>query len=160
MPDRRRVLLGLLAALWLAVLPLGAQTPTPASDAAAREAIARLRSPYCPGLMLEVCPSPQAALLRDSIHSLAAAGSDADALVEWMIARHGEEWRALPKRSGTGMWAWIAPPLVLLGGGALLLERLRRSRGAAGREGAAEPLTEADRGEIRAALLALERDEP
>lgn len=93
--------------------------------AVARDAISQLRSPYCPGLMLEVCPSPQAEVLRDSIRELAAAGEPADEIVEWMLARHGEEWRALPKRSGGGLWAWIIPPVVLLGGAAVVARRLR-----------------------------------
>lgn len=118
----------LLAFLLLAPPALAAQSPTPASDAVALDAISRLRSPYCPGLMLEVCPSPQAGLLRDSIHQLAAEGRDADALVEWTIARHGEEWRAVPKQSGVGLWAWLLPPLALLFGGGWIVAKLRGMR--------------------------------
>jgi cytochrome c-type biogenesis protein CcmH len=86
--------------------------PHPEGDAA----IARLKSPFCPGMMLEVCPSPQAKLLRDSIQALAWNGAPADSLVEWMLANHGEEYRAVPLVAGTGLWAWIMPPLALLGG--------------------------------------------
>src|SRR5690606_17734248 len=62
----------------------------------ARRAIGQLRSPYCPGFMLETCTSSQAAELRDSIYDLAAQGMSSDELVEWMLSRHGEQWRALP----------------------------------------------------------------
>lgn len=87
----------------------------------AQEAIGMIRSPYCPGFMLEVCPSPQAELLRDSIYDLAAGGMESDDIVEWAIANHGEEWRGLPKRSGAGLLAWIIPPIaLLLGIGALV----------------------------------------
>lgn len=79
-------------------------------------AIDQLRSPYCPGLMLEVCPSPQAKLLRDSIQTMAWEGASSDSIVAWMLATHGEEYRAVPLTRGTGLWAWVMPPLALLGG--------------------------------------------
>ncbi len=113
---------GLLAAL--ALLPAvsaGAQQtprleepvqPHPEGEAA----IDRLRSPFCPGLMLETCPSPQAKLLRDSLQMLAWEGASSDSLVEWMLGNHGEEYRAVPQVAGSGLWAWIMPPLALLGG--------------------------------------------
>src|SRR5690606_39906361 len=73
------------------------------------------------GFMLKVCTSSQAAGLRDSIYDLAAEGMTSDELVEWMVARHGEEWRAVPRTSGAGLWAWIVPPLAfLLGIGAIV----------------------------------------
>jgi cytochrome c-type biogenesis protein CcmH/NrfF len=95
----------------------------------ARRAISEIRSPYCPGLMLEVCPSPPAADLRDSIDVLARAGLSADSIVERVIATYGEEWRAVPLREGTGWWAWLMPPAVLLlglGAVAVLLARRRK----------------------------------
>jgi cytochrome c-type biogenesis protein CcmH/NrfF len=86
--------------------------PNPEGDAA----IDRLRSPFCPGMMLETCPSPQAKLLRDSIQEMAWAGASADSIVEWMLANHGEEYRAVPLARGSGLWAWLMPPLALLAG--------------------------------------------
>lgn len=114
------------AFLLLVAAPLAAQETAPLPNAdEAREAIAQLRSPYCPGLMLEVCPSPEAEALRDSIRVLAAEGTPAGEIVEWMVGRHGEEWRAVPKRSGRGLWAWIIPPIALLAAAGLVASRLR-----------------------------------
>jgi len=79
-------------------------------------AIDRLRSPFCPGMMLEVCPSPQAKILRDSIQKMAWEGASADSLVNWMLGTYGEEYRAVPRAAGNGLWAWVMPPLALLGG--------------------------------------------
>ena len=95
---------------------------------AALEAIDRLKSPFCPGFMLEVCPSPNAAALRDSIEMLAEGGMPADSIVEWMLARHGEQWRALPPVRGRSLVAWIVPPAVVLLGIAAVVVVLRRLR--------------------------------
>lgn len=106
-------------------------------------AIDRLKSPFCPGMMLEVCPSPQAKLLRDSLQELAWAGLPSDSLVEWMLSNHGEEYRAVPRAAGTGLWAWVMPPLALLGGFiivALALQHFRvRGQEAPGGHGEISP---------------------
>jgi len=153
---RRLTLVLGLAALAVVQGGAAAQARTPASDAVARAAIAEIRSPYCPGLMLEVCPSPPADLLRDSIRTMAAAGVGAGEIVEDVLARHGEEWRAVPRRSGAGLWAWLLPPLALLGGiGAVVftLRSLQRRR-----QWRAEPAGLAISAEDRAAVEAALRD--
>jgi cytochrome c-type biogenesis protein CcmH/NrfF len=126
---RARLLVPLL--LLAAALPAAAQAQPTTTDGerAAAEAIRQIRSPYCPGLMLEVCPSTPAEAMRDSIREMAAAGVPPRAIVEDFIARHGEEWRAVPKRTGAGLWAWIIPPFALLLGGVFLAGRLRAMRG-------------------------------
>ncbi len=91
-------------------------------------AISQLLSPFCPGLMLEVCPSPQAKLLRDTIQRMAHQGLTSDSLVAWMLATYGEQYRAVPQAKGSGLWAWIMPPLLLVSGVALLVLVLRRFR--------------------------------
>lgn len=154
---RRLLCISLLAGLFLAGGPLPAQAPrnAGAAEEVARRAIGQLRSPYCPGLMLEVCPSTPAEMLRDSLRMLAAEGRSAEQIVEWMIANHGEEWRAVPKRQGLGLWAWLAPPLVLLLGLAVVGVRLGVLRGKA-TEGqnasAGTPLSDAEQRELEAAL--------
>ncbi len=157
--------LGLLLALVLSASAF-AQSPAvqrppshPDSDVA-REAIGQLRSPYCPGLMLEVCPSGPAEMLRDSIRMLAQQGRSAGEIVEWMIANHGEEWRAIPKRSGPGLWAWILPPLALLFGAGVVAAKLRAMRSPEPL-GAAPPaeLTAGERERLAAALRELEQAE-
>jgi len=120
----------------------------------ADRAIDRLRSPYCPGFMLRVCTSGQAAALRDSIYDLAAEGMGSDELVEWMIGRHGEEWRAVPKRSGAGLFAWVIPPVAVLLAVAGVVTWLRghRPRGETGESVALPELTETDRRTLTNAL--------
>ncbi len=98
---------------------------------AARAAIQQLRSPYCPGLMLEVCPTTQAKLLRDSLQMMAWEGATSDSIVSWMLASYGDEYRGVPLTRGGGLLAWLMPPIVLLAGFiivALALRHFRRSR--------------------------------
>lgn len=123
---KRNLLVGLATlALLLSGVASGAQTiprldepvqPHPEGE----EAINSLKSPYCPGMMLEVCPSPQAKRLRDSLQMLAWEGASSDSIVNWMLSNHGEEYRAVPLLGGSGLWAWVMPPLVLVVGVGLL----------------------------------------
>jgi cytochrome c-type biogenesis protein CcmH len=151
--------LTLLAALFLAfglAGDLSAQRMIDRPNAGeAERAIAQLRSPYCPGLMLETCPSPPAAALRDSIYDLAAEGLSTPEIVEWMLARHGEEFRGVPQRSGAGLWAWVVPPLALLVGVGAVLGWLRANRSREEEVVAAESpsdLSDDDRQKLAAAL--------
>jgi cytochrome c-type biogenesis protein CcmH len=132
----------------------GPHTPHPE----AREAIDRIKSPFCPGFMLEVCPSPYAAALRDTLDTMAREGIESDSLVEWALARYGDTLSALPPARGRSLIAWIVPPAaVLLGIGAVVvaLRRLRRPH-----EGPPpEQVSEEERRRLDAALRELEAEE-
>lgn len=130
----------LIASLGTSMIPTLGASMTTAQDAqdglrtpsephpVADEAISRLKSPYCPGLMLEVCTSYQGALLRDSLQTMAREGGSTDELVEWMLARHGEEYLAYPRASGRGLLAWLVPPGALLLGVGVVIVALRYMR--------------------------------
>lgn len=136
-----------------------AQEGTRSSHPEANRAIDALRSPFCPGLMLEVCPSPQAEALRDSIQMLAGQGMTSGELVEWMVGNHGEIYRAVPKAEGAGLLAWLVPPVALLLGIVGLVVAFRRllGRRAERADAPARPeLSEADRTRVREALAELE----
>lgn len=125
----------------------------------ARRAISEIRSPYCPGLMLEVCPSPDAAVLRDSIDTLARSGLAADSIVELVIARYGEEWRAVPRREGAGWWAWLMPAGVLLLGSLMVAFVLSRRRRGAVPAGDSESTRPEDEEKLRRAMSDLDESE-
>ena len=125
----------------------------------ASEAISKLRSPFCPGFMLEVCPSSDAEALRDSLQAGALAGLSADSLVEWMIAAWGEEYRAFPEPSGSGLLAWVVPPMALLLGLGLVVIALRRLKGPAVVGAGTDAITEDERDRLDAALAELEEME-
>lgn len=155
---RATALLPLMTAFLVAAAASAQETAPHQVHPEAREAIAKIRSPYCPGQMLEVCPSWQAAELRDSIDQMARDGLSADSLVELVVAAHGEEYRALPKRTGTGLLAWVMPPAVLLMGLAVVVVVLRRLRETAAGvgDGSAGDISEEDRERLDAALAELE----
>jgi len=162
----RGVLVAVLLLLAVSLpVPVDAEaqsTQVTRSEDTAERAIGKIRSPYCPGLMLEVCPSPEAEALRDSIRNLAGEGMAEAEIVEWMIGRHGEEWRAIPKRSGRGMFAWLLPPLFLVVGAGLLIVRLRRDRqGVLERpvRPAGDEITDSERARLDAALSEWEIEE-
>lgn len=166
-PSRRLVgSFGLgVAALVLGASSLAGQTTiTPApeprsSHPAADRAISELKSPYCPGFMLEICPSPDAAALRDSIQMLARDGMSSEQLVEWMIGNHGEIYRAVPKVQGHGLWAWLGPPVGLALGvaGLFLLFMQIKSRQGKVVPGPRRPvLSDAERARVQAAMREME----
>ena len=125
----------------------------------AEEAIARLKSPYCPGFMLEVCTSAQGAALRDSIRVMAEQGADADSIVAWVLANHGEQWLAMPEARGKGLVAWVVPGLaILLGIGVVVvaLRAMRRGRPEPERDRKISPEEEE---RLRQAMRELEAEE-
>ncbi|MBW3571018.1 MAG: cytochrome c-type biogenesis protein CcmH [Gemmatimonadetes bacterium] len=144
----------------MAAVPAAAQVSEDEARKTADAAISRIRSPYCPGLMLEVCPSAQAEALRDSIRLAAAQGQSAKGIVEDVIARHGEEWRAVPRRSGAGLLAWLILPLALVVGGLVLWGRIKvmRTQGPA-RAAADAPMSDEERARLEAALREFEHAE-
>ncbi len=161
----RRFLASLLA-LALTQTALAGQRPPATGEPLqvapeAKAAIDRIRSPYCPGMMLEVCTSEGGAMLRDSIQRMAEAGLRADSIVELVIAEYGEEWRAEPLRSGAGLWAWVLPPAVLVLGlgtvGVILARRRRLDTTDAAPP--PEEVSEADEQRLRDALKVLDEEE-
>lgn len=153
----------LAAALLALAAPLRAQEdaaapPTHSTEAVAHAAMTQLRSPVTAFHTLDMCPDAAAVALRDTVRMEAAAGRTTDEIIESVIARRGEELRIVPKRSGVGLWAWIVPPAVLLGGLFLVGGWLRRSRANAAPDPEPESLSGADRERLAAALAEMDRE--
>jgi cytochrome c-type biogenesis protein CcmH/NrfF len=130
------------------------------SDAVAHEAMTQLRSPVTPSHTLDMCPAAEAIALRDTVRMAAAQGQSVDQIVEGVVARYGERVRTLPRRDDFGVWAWLAPPLVLFLGAFAVFFAIRRLRGRGGDALApASPMTDEDRARLDAALRAFERGE-
>ncbi len=134
----------------------GPLEPHPAAD----EAIARLKSPYCPGQMLEVCTSYTGALLRDSMQAMAREGWTTDELVDWMLANHGEEYLAYPAASGAGLLAWLVPPAAIILGMLVVVAALRYMRqGAPPVEAASAELSPEEEDRLREAMKEMDSAE-
>ena len=134
---RARTLFAILGLVVGAALPGGAG----AEDAAAPPggapgvwgyALAQdLMSPFCPGVALADCPSPDAATLRSWILVQEAAGrSRADVEAE-LLERYGEQILSAPRVRGFGVTAYAIPIGVFVAGGGLVWLFLRRQTRAA-----------------------------
>lgn len=157
------LLLGLGAGTGSALQAPESQVSAPRYHPEAVEAMNQLYSPFCPGLMLHICTSPQAATLRDSIDVLAEEGWSSDELVEWMLANHGQQYRAAPPKTGWGVWAWVLPPVGILGGLALILlflrRRVRTQSPSAGKPTGASAVSSEEEERLRSAIRQVELDE-
>jgi len=153
------MVLAIAAAALRAAAPVSAQDP--AAVATARAAEEQLRSPVTPSHTLDMCPSPEASALRDTVMAEALAGRSVSQIVEGVIARRGEQMRILPKESGVGLWAWILPPSILVIGAGVVAMRLAQLK--RGRRGivpiAPATLSDGDRAQVEAALRRFERGE-
>ncbi|HEY0152725.1 MAG TPA: cytochrome c-type biogenesis protein [Longimicrobium sp.] len=154
----------LLAALLLAIAASAhAQVQPklpPKVQAVVHETLVSLRSPVTPSHTLDMCPAAEAIALRDTIRAAALQGQTSSQIVEGVVARYGERMRTLPRRDGFGLWAWLAPPLVLLLGGFAVFFAIRRMRGrTVATPMPAGGMTDEDRARLDAALRAFERGE-
>ena len=123
MAARLIALTTLLVAL-LGAVPLGAQSTPQLPAAAVSEANAlfhRVMSPYCPGLLLSDCPSPNAGALRLEIKERIAKGERAADIERELYRTFGNDLRTMPEASGFGMSAWLIPPVTLAAVTLLLL---------------------------------------
>lgn len=99
----------------------------PDVERAATALFSEIMSPYCPGMTLTTCPSPQAAVMKDSIRRVLSEGETPDGLMMGLERVFGPEIRAKPPARGMGLVAWVGP-FALLGIGGIGLTWWLRSR--------------------------------
>ena len=135
--------LSVLTGALLAATPVSAQEPRAPATVAAPDTAARaqdvtkanqlmstIMSPFCPGLTLANCPSPNAETLRVSIRERLAAGESPDGIMESLVTAYGEEVRGAPKPQGLGLVLWALPGVVIGAAGVGLYWWLRTRTGA------------------------------
>jgi cytochrome c-type biogenesis protein CcmH len=98
----------------LSMAPGGVAAAQSSVDAAAAEAEAQalfreVMSPFCPGLTLADCPSPNAFTLRDEIEARLKQGESRDAIVDELVAKYGTPILADPSETPIGSVVWGVP---------------------------------------------------
>ncbi len=93
-----------------------------------------LLSPYCPGLSLASCPSPQADSLRKAIAVKFDSGQTPRQITEGLVIDYGSDIRGSPEFEGFGSAAFLVPVVLLILGAVMITRWARRSvrRGAGG----------------------------
>ncbi len=105
--------------------------PAPMSDSEiqAQVVFREVMSPFCPGLTLGDCPSPQAFELRGEITRRLQAGESRQAIVDGLVATYGPGILSDPSGTPIGRVIWGVPillSLVAAGALALFLRRITR----------------------------------
>ena len=85
-----------------------------------------LMSPFCRGSTLAACTSSQAEELRLWILTQAAAGASRGEVESQLIARFGDDVRAIPRAEGWGATTFAVPLAALVLGGGVVAFALRR----------------------------------
>lgn len=110
------------------------------ADAQAQRIFTELMSPFCPGLTLADCPSPNAFDLRTEIRRRLDAGEPLDAIKAELVRTYGVEILSDPTGTPIGTVVWGVPAAVAVAAALGLAWFVRRAT----RVAEAEP--PADRG--------------
>ena len=132
----------LLLSLWIAApVPIAAQTAhppppyadrqldDPALEQKAHELMLTIRCLTCQSQSIADSNASMAGDMRSVIRSRIAAGEDPEQIRAWLIERYGDWISYQPTAEPISWPLWAAPVLLLLGGGALALGRVRRRKG-------------------------------
>lgn len=136
-----------VAAIFLATsaltasLILSARGPDPNEVPSAREVSERTMSPFCPGLTLSECPSPQSAELRGRVAAKVKAGWTNQQIDDWLVQSYGQSILGRPR----GVLPYVVPTsVVLVGAVSVTVLTLRWSRARRLRESLNVPEIEID----------------
>lgn len=88
---------------------------------------AELRCPTCPGTSIADSPAPVAVAMRQIVSERVAAGSSDDDIRGYFASRYGSWILLAPPASGLGLFAYLAPGVLLVGAGVLLAAWSRRA---------------------------------
>lgn len=120
---------------WL-LFPIAAAAEDPASsaeiDRQLHEFSDSIMSPYCPGMTLSGCPSPDARSLREEVRSRLAQGESQQSIRDTLVQRFGSELTGLPDTTRTAGAAYGIPTLMIAAGlfGMFLFIGMGRRNGA------------------------------
>jgi cytochrome c-type biogenesis protein CcmH len=98
-------------------------------DREATELYQQVFSPFCPGRSLNDCPSSKAAELKDEMRAQLESGKSPEVVLQGVIDKYGEQYRAVPRFAGVGILVWVVPlGFVLIGLFAAVIVSLGRKK--------------------------------
>src|SRR5579859_2267762 len=106
----------------------GATPPAPVTDNDINRVAHQLYCPVCENSPLDVCPTQACAQWRATIGDKLAAGWTDQQILDYFVAQYGERVLARPSTHGLNVLVWVIPPLLVLGGAAVLWRFLRQVR--------------------------------
>ena len=123
----------ILSIAGLAVLAAGCASQTETLTAEEMEEVAQgidqsLMCPICPSETIDQSQVQLAGQMRDIVREKLAAGESRDEILQFFVDRYGTAVLAEPPKSGFNLLVWIAPPVALMAGGAVLFAVLRAMR--------------------------------
>jgi cytochrome c-type biogenesis protein CcmH len=104
----------------------GTPPPTTVTDDDVNRVAHQLYCPVCENIPLDVCPTQACIQWRATIHDKLAAGWTDQQILDYFVAQYGERVLARPSTHGINILVWVIPPLLLLGGAAVLWRFLRQ----------------------------------
>jgi cytochrome c-type biogenesis protein CcmH/NrfF len=110
------------------------QLEDPALEAKATALMHTLRCLKCQSQSIADSDAPMAGDMRHQVRSRILAGESPDEIRAWLIARYGDYVSYEPRVSATTWPLFVIPVLVILIAAGVLLRRLGRRRGGAGKE--------------------------
>jgi cytochrome c-type biogenesis protein CcmH len=112
----------------VALLAYGSPSRPLSLDARARAIEVQLRCPVCQGESVADSPADISTAIRADVRRRLAAGQSAQAIEAFYVSKYGPHVLLAPPSTGVGSFAWLAPPLLILGGAALLITLIRQWR--------------------------------
>jgi cytochrome c-type biogenesis protein CcmH len=95
------------------------------SDTDVHAVAAQLRCVVCQSLSVADSPSEMAAEMRGIVRERLAAGETPDQVVRYFVDKYGEWILLAPPRRGFTLLVWILPPVAVLLGLGIVVQRLR-----------------------------------
>lgn len=129
----------LLVICTLAITVYGSPASAQSLDARTRAVALQLRCPVCHGESVADSSAGISQAIRAIIRRRLAEGQSPDTIKAYFVSKYGTWILLAPPSSGVGALAWLAPPLLALGGVALLIALVadwrRRARSPLARPG-------------------------
>lgn len=95
-------------------------------DARTKEVAAELRCPVCQGLSIQDSPSELSQQMKQLVRDQLKAGKSPEEVKAYFVSKYGEWILLEPKPHGMNLAVYLAPFVLLLGGGALIVVMVRK----------------------------------